>query len=81
MSIDYNKQDAANWVQVNDYPFTEWGWDGGSNPILNQFNDYCDDSLTVPQSYIIDADRNCRYVFTDTIGFVTAVTKVVDELI
>jgi hypothetical protein len=81
VATDYNKQGVVEYMQAHSYNFTELGWDGGSNPLLNLYNDYCGNLDSVPQTYIIDADRNCRYIFTDTIGYVTAVTNVVDELI
>jgi hypothetical protein len=80
-SIDANKLIAAEWVNSHSYDFTEWGWDGGTNPVFNAYNDYCSNDTTVPQTYIIDADRNMRWVRVGSVGFITELTKVLNELI
>jgi hypothetical protein len=49
--------------------------------VFFQYNDFNGNSTGIPQSFIIDADRNVRWAKLGPIGSVAQVTQIIDELV
>ncbi len=80
MSNDVSKQEAIDWVNGQEYEFTEWGWDPES-VIFEVMNDYNYNDYSLPQTFIIDNDGNLRYCKVGDITNTLEYTTVIDELI
>lgn len=83
IDMDYVKQNAIDYINDNEFTWTEWGYDPISpvyHPIFELYKVYTGSS-GIPQTYLIDADGHLRYAKLGMISDKSIIITVLEELL